>query len=73
MENKIGGAALGVFLNEPPKGNSLFAFDSVIATPHMGGYTNEALRETGMICARWIVDILRGKRPEHMVNPEVFN
>jgi len=72
LEGKIRGAALDVFLSEPPEGNPLFALDSVIATPHMGGYTTEALRETGMICARGIVDTLRGKRPQNIVNPEVL-
>ncbi|MCK4794146.1 MAG: phosphoglycerate dehydrogenase [Desulfobacteraceae bacterium] len=72
LEGKIRGAALDVFLSEPPEGNPLFALDSVIATPHMGGYTTEALRETGMICARGIVDALQGKRPQNIVNPEVL-
>ena len=71
-EGKIRGAALDVFSSEPPEGNPLLALDSVIATPHMGGYTTEALRETGMICARGIVDALKGKRPQSIVNPEVF-
>ena len=72
MEGKIRGAALDVFSSEPPEGDPLLALDSVIATPHMGGYTTEALREIGMICARGIVDALQGKRPEHIVNPEVL-
>ena len=72
LEGKIRGAALDVVLSEPPEGNPLFALDSVIATPHMGGYTTEALRETGMICARGIVDALQGKRPQNIVNPEVL-
>ena len=71
-DGKIRGAALDVFLSEPPEGNPLLALDSVIATPHMGAYTTEALRETGMICARGIVDVLKGKRPQNIVNPEVL-
>jgi len=71
-ERKVRGAALDVFSSEPPAENPLLELDNVIATPHMGGYTTEALRETGMICARGIVDTLRGKRPEHIVNPEVL-
>jgi phosphoglycerate dehydrogenase-like enzyme len=69
---RLRGAALDVFSYEPPTGNLLLTLDNVIVTPHMGGYTFEALRETGMICARGIVDILERKQPQFIVNPEVL-
>jgi D-3-phosphoglycerate dehydrogenase len=70
---KIRGAALDVFAQEPAdKANPLLTLDNFIATPHMGGYTIEALRETGMICVRDIVNMLEGKRPQYVVNPEVL-
>ena len=34
----------------------------------MAGYTQEALRETGMICVRAIVDVLEGRRPQGVIN-----
>ncbi len=71
-EKKIRGAALDVFLNEPPAGSPLLQLDNVIATPHMGGYTFEALRETGMICATGIIDVLNGRKPRFITNPEVL-
>jgi len=71
-DGKIGGAALDVFIQEPPKDSPLFKLDNVILSPHMGGYTYEALRETGMICVRSIVDVLQGRRPQFVVNPELF-
>jgi D-3-phosphoglycerate dehydrogenase len=71
-EKRLRGAALDVFSYEPPTGNLLLTLDNVIVTPHMGGYTFEALRETGMICARGIVDILERKQPQFIVNPEVL-
>jgi D-3-phosphoglycerate dehydrogenase len=72
-ENKIRGAALDVFAQEPAtKSNPLLTLDNFIATPHMGGYTTEALRETGMICVRDIVSMLEGKRPQYVVNAEVL-
>ncbi len=71
-EGKIRGAALDVFSQEPPTGSPLFSLNNVILTPHMGGYTLEALRDTGMICVRNIVDLFEGKRPQFIVNPEVI-
>ncbi len=70
---RIRGASLDVFAREPAdKANPLLALDNFIATPHMGGYTSEALRETGMICVRDIVSMLEGGRPQYVVNPEVL-
>jgi len=71
-EKKISGAALDVFTQEPPAGSPLLSLDNFIATPHMGGYTMEALNETGMICVRNIMDVLAGKRPQFLNNPEVY-
>ena len=71
-DGKIRGAALDVFSSEPPFESPLLSLDNVILTPHMGAYTVEALRETGMICARNIVDLLEGRRPRFVVNPEVL-
>ncbi|MBU0634010.1 MAG: phosphoglycerate dehydrogenase, partial [Candidatus Omnitrophica bacterium] len=71
-ENKISGAAADVFTQEPAKGNPLLMLDNLIATPHMGMYTREALIETGMICVRNIIDTLQGRKPEFLNNPEVF-
>jgi D-3-phosphoglycerate dehydrogenase / 2-oxoglutarate reductase len=71
-EGRIRGAALDVFSQEPPVGSPLLSLDNVILTPHMGGYTLEALRDTGMICVRNIVDLFEGKRPQFIVNPEAI-
>lgn len=71
-EGRIRGAALDVFAQEPPAGNPLLKLDNVISTPHMAGYTREALVETGMICARAVVDIMHARRPQGVINPEVL-
>ena len=71
-KKRIRGAALDVFSQEPPAGSPLLSLDNVVLTPHMGGYTVEALMETGMICVNNIVDLFEGRSPRFMVNPEVM-
>jgi D-3-phosphoglycerate dehydrogenase len=39
---KVAGAALDVWESEPPNGSRLLKLDEVLATPHLGGNTNEA-------------------------------
>ena len=70
-EKKIRAAALDVFSQEPPQVNDLLKLENLIVSPHMGAYTYEALRETGMICVRDIVDVLEGRTPKYAVNQVV--
>lgn len=63
-EKKIAGAAMDVFVNEPLQQSPLLELPNFIATPHMGAYTYEALREVGMITARNVLKALKGEQPE---------
>lgn len=47
-ENKIAGAALDVFCNEPPEDFELLKLPNIIVTPHIGGSAYEAILEMGM-------------------------
>jgi len=72
-EGWIAGAALDAFEEEPPKKNyELFKLENLIATPHMGAYTDEAVRNMGMAAARNVVDVLKGEKPQFLVNPEIY-
>ena len=72
-EQRIAGAGLDVWDKEPPPADDpLLAFDTVIATPHTAGVTVQARTNMGTIAAEQMLDILDGKRPPHILNPEVW-
>jgi len=59
-ENIVAGAALDVFEQEPPAADTpLFQHDCVIASPHIGGSTEEAQEIVGVRIAEQIREYLR--------------
>ncbi|MEA4811253.1 MAG: NAD(P)-dependent oxidoreductase [Anaerolineaceae bacterium] len=71
---KIKGAALDVFAEEPPAANDpLILLENVIATPHIGGNTNQLSEHQGMILIDDLNLLMRGLSPKHILNPEVMS
>jgi len=66
--HEIAGAACDKFIREPPGHNRLFELENFIATPYIGAYTYETNVRTGMIVAKNLVDVLKGKKPINLVN-----
>lgn len=64
---KIKGAAMDVFEEEPLLNSPLLQLPNFIATPHMAGYTEEALREVGMLTAQNVIDVLEQRKPAFSV------
>ncbi|MEO7144395.1 MAG: phosphoglycerate dehydrogenase [Bryobacteraceae bacterium] len=61
LSGQVAGAALDVFQTEPPAaGEPLLAMENVIATPHIGGLTEEAQEMVGVRIAEQLVEYLRG-------------
>jgi len=72
VKGKIAGAAMDVFLTEPPPADHpLLKLDNFIATPHIAGMTAEAMRRMAVTVAEEILRVLRGERPKYPVNPQV--
>jgi D-3-phosphoglycerate dehydrogenase len=70
---KIAGAGLDVWSKEPPpKDHPLLRFDNVLVSAHNAGVTTEARINMGKFAAESMLAALDGKRPDRIVNPEVW-
>ena len=74
---KVAGAALDVFVNEPPFDSPLMDFDNVIMTPHLGASTEEAQINVAVSVADEVISVLSGGNARNAINipsvkPEVM-
>src|SRR5271154_3549932 len=65
---QLAGAALDVFVQEPPKDSPLMGMANVIATPHVAGSTTEAQEEVGTQVAVQVKDYLADGLIRNAVN-----
>ncbi len=66
---KVGGACLDVFSKEPTDSTyPLFALDAILATPHIGGSTEEAQEIVGVRIAEQMVEYLQNGVAINAVN-----
>lgn len=68
----LGGVALDVYDNEPNINPELIGMENVILTPHIASATWEARERMGEQAVSSILDVLEGKKPEDLVNEEVW-
>jgi D-3-phosphoglycerate dehydrogenase len=71
-EGKLAAAGLDCFCEEPAINNPLCCHERVVATPHIAASTVEAQRDVAQEIAWQVLIALRGKRPQHLVNPKVW-
>ncbi|MBW3543884.1 MAG: C-terminal binding protein [Planctomycetes bacterium] len=70
---RLAGAALDVFDPEPPDlDHPLYRDERVLVTPHAAFLSEESLVELRTRTARSLVEVLCGRRPEHVANPQVY-
>ncbi|MBX3104602.1 MAG: phosphoglycerate dehydrogenase [Cryobacterium sp.] len=65
---RIAGAALDVFVNEPPEGSPLLGLENIVLTPHLGASTDEAQEKAGISVARSVRLALDGELVPDAVN-----
>jgi D-3-phosphoglycerate dehydrogenase / 2-oxoglutarate reductase len=67
---RLGGVGLDVFDPEPPRHHPLFDHPNVVLTPHVMGLTRRATAATFAAAARGVTDVLAGRRPAALANPD---
>ena len=67
---RLGGVGLDVFDPEPPPHHPLFDHPDVVLTPHLMGLTRRATAATFAAAARGVADVLAGRRPAALANPD---
>ncbi|MBI4663939.1 MAG: phosphoglycerate dehydrogenase [Verrucomicrobia bacterium] len=70
----IAGAALDTFTKEPlPSDHPLRYAPNVLLTPHLASFARENGMRVSLAAAQAIVDLMNGKQPHSLVNPEVLS
>src|SRR5215510_3429412 len=70
---KLGAAGIDVFEEEPTAlDNPILNLPNVVVSCHVAGVTNEANRQMGVQVVGEMLRVLRGQRPDVLVNPDVW-
>jgi glyoxylate reductase len=72
QEGEIAGAGLDVYENEPRLAEGLKELEQVVLAPHLGSATLETRMKMAKLAAENLLSVLRGEKPPHLVNPEVW-
>ena len=69
---RLRAAALDVFEDEPPSNLALRQLPNVVLSPHIGGLSREAIDAMARQCVQQVLDVLAGRLPDGVVNPDVL-
>jgi D-3-phosphoglycerate dehydrogenase len=68
----LAGAGIDVFATEPPQASPLLRCRNVLATPHIGAYTHEAMECMDRTCAETVLEAFSRRESRNVLNPEAF-
>ncbi len=72
-DGRIAGAGLDVLTSEPPSPQDLLLLHpKAVITPHAAFYSEESVLELQTTAARQMAEVLSGRRPPNIVNPQVL-
>ncbi len=72
-DGRIAGAGLDVMeQGHPPADHPLFALSNVLVTPHVAFLSQQSVLELEVRTAQATADVLSGRMPEFLVNPDVL-
>jgi len=72
-EKRIAGAALDAFSVEPlPPDHPLRKAPNILLTPHLASFARETGERVSMASAEAVIQVMNRRRPQWVVNPEVF-
>lgn len=70
---RLAGAALDVLEREPPASDDpVLEAARLVLTPHAAFYSQESIAEVQRRAAQLVADVLRGKQPADLANPEAI-
>ena len=69
-DGRLAGLGLDVFDPEPPTHHPVFDRTDVVLSPHLMGLSVGATRATFTAAAQGVADVLAGRRPTALANPE---
>jgi len=72
QRKEIAGAALDVYENEPHIAREFLTMKNLVLTPHIASATKETWNKMAMMVAEDCLTALKGKRPPHLLNSEVW-
>jgi D-3-phosphoglycerate dehydrogenase / 2-oxoglutarate reductase len=72
-QGRLAGAALDAFCIEPlTRFHPLRTAQNVLLTPHLASLTTDNGRRISAVAAAAVLELMAGRRPQFVVNPEVM-